>query len=334
MRHLFFIVAVLSLVLGLPACNSDDGGGGPDGNGDGLHGVLFTDANAEHLAGTVAAALNLFPGINGAYILLTGAVDSYGFFEGEPMPADGYDLGDLGICSTGQAVAKWKDLDDSKTLTAGDTVSLEVTDCDDEISGTLDLSFTEVAYALTRADISYDLVTEETVGGTPETGTMTAAYQLEVNRVDIPTEGIIITHRVPDQTDGGSGLLATLNGETTYEMGCFNLYYSINLATGGYVLSEPYAVFKLPDYGVMTMESWGLLAFEFPNGDTPVKGQTKLLAQSGSTPCSRLDIPGDGVDSNDSFLNLTVVNGSSVTLSGATEGGSPFFFNTTWSDLD
>ena len=152
--------------------------------------------------------------------------------------------------------------------------------------------------------------------GTPQTGTLTADYTLEVNRVDFPVEGIILTHRVPDQTDGGAALRATIDGETVYEMGCFHLYYVVDLQTGGYVLSEPYAVFKLPDYGVMTMISYGMAAFEFPNGDTPVKGSTTLRAESGSTPCSALDIPGGGVDSNDSFLTITVVDAGAVTLNG------------------
>ena len=136
MNRTFLVVISLFVAFGVSACNDNDGGdGGPNGNGDDLHGVFFTETNAEVLASKAAAALNIFPGVNGAYVVIIHAVENHGFFEGEPMPADGYDLGDLGLCSSGQAVAKWKDVDDSKTLTAGDTVALDLTDCDARSAG-------------------------------------------------------------------------------------------------------------------------------------------------------------------------------------------------------
>ena len=88
-------VLLLSILLaiGLFACSDDDN---VNGVVDTTQGVRFTQDNATPLAAAVAEALNLFPGLNGIYLVAVNAVETFGSFGGE-MPEEGYDLGNLGI---------------------------------------------------------------------------------------------------------------------------------------------------------------------------------------------------------------------------------------------
>ncbi len=333
MRRLLLLVMLSALALAPVACNdSDDDGGGPTNGEDDLYGVLFTAANAEHLAGVAASTLDFFSGINRAFLQVLDAIETHGFYDGYPMPEEGYDLGDLGICSTGTVVAKWMDLDDSRSLSRGDTVHLDITDCDGEVSGTLDLAFTSASTELTGAEITYDLVIEEILDGTPQTETISADYTVEVYE-DPAYDVLAVSHQVADKTDGGAGLTTAIDGETAFEIGCFHIYFSMNVETGGFRISEPFAVFEVADEGVMTMSSQSMEFFDFSRSDAPVSGDCFLRAEAGTTPCSRLDVSGDGVVSNASYLRLTVIEDGTVTLAGETDDGEDILVVSSWDEL-
>jgi hypothetical protein len=124
-----------------------------------------------------------------------------------------------------------------------------------------------------------------------------------------------------------------VEGETEYRIGCFNLQWTLDLEQGSFSLLQPFAVFSVPGYGIMTMEAFGRPPLVFESGGYPASGDFTLLAQSGATPCAALEIGADGVDSNDSLLALTATGGGDVTLVGQTAAVAPFTVETSWDAL-
>ena len=157
MKRTLFVLLSLLLALGVYACGDDDGPSGP-GVTDTTQGVLFCQENAEQLAGAVVSALDTFPGLHGVYLLARATVASYVIPDGEPMPAEGYALGDLGLCSSGQAVGTWLDADDDQALSDGDTVTLDFMECSGEITGSLQMNFNSVSDAVTNLDLDLHLI--------------------------------------------------------------------------------------------------------------------------------------------------------------------------------
>ena len=88
-----------------------------------------------------------------------------------------------------------------------------------------------------------------TLRDTFEVETIQGRFGMEVSMPAEPTDPIVFTYQVSDPTDGGAGFSVALDGVTVYEMGCFDLRYTVDPLTGGFVLSEPYALFRVPAAG-------------------------------------------------------------------------------------
>lgn len=339
MRHLvrarwisgFLLLPLLSVPIG--GCGGDDGPNG-DGNGDGDDaGILFTASNVKEVARIACGGLEIFPRLSGTILAMIQAVEPRAGRESRgPAPASLHDLGDLGLCATGESNLSWDDVDGDQAPSGGDVLTLAMVDCDGELNGTIALLLHEAAYALTAADATLDLTIGEVVDGVPQAESLTGAFRVEVNRVPGPPERAIFRYVVV-QTDGASRVQLVRNGETAYAMGCFNLYYIFEPASGAFTLSEPLAVFRIPGLGVMSMQSWGSPPLVFANGAYPESGEAKFYAYSTATPCAGLDIGGQGVDSNDSVFRLTATGGGGVSLAGTTDEGSSFTVNTAWTEL-
>jgi len=313
----------------LAACGGDGGGA----NGDDSAGVSFTEASAADLAGIAASAIEIFPRLSAAYQGIVEAIDAQnGGGVGSSTKAV-IDIGDIGLCSTGQSNLIWDDVDDDQVLSANDICTLELVDCDDEINGTVAFDFREVAYAKTVADIDLDVTLANASDGQAGSRSLQGRFRAEINGVPGPPELAIARYVVVDNSDPTLGLVAELDREAEFALGCFSLYFTTNLETGGYALAEPFAVFKVARAGVMSIEAFGMPPLDFANGQYPISGKIGFYAQSGATPCTALGIDEEGVDSNDSFCTLTATGGGDVALEGETIDGTPFTVDTTWDEL-
>ncbi|MGB8330860.1 MAG: hypothetical protein WCE62_12090, partial [Polyangiales bacterium] len=202
------------LTMSLAAC----GGGTSTSNGDDSAGVSFTEANATELAGIAASAIELFPRIGAGYQGIVEAIDAQNT-AGMGLSAKALiDIGDIGLCSTGQSNLIWDDADDDEELSATDIATLELVDCDDEINGTLAFGFLEVAYTKTVADIDLDVTLSNALEGEASSESLQGRFQVEVNGVPGPPELAIARYVVVDNSDPSLGVLARLDGEPEFAL--------------------------------------------------------------------------------------------------------------------
>lgn len=323
MRKLLPVCVGSLVILFFAACN-DDGNNG--GGGDGLTGVYFTQQNAAEMVGPVASFVDFLPGLSQAINAVIAKIDA---LSAPALPAGIIDLGDLGMCTTGQATATWSDADDSGDLSAGDVLSVQVTNCDGEVSGTLTMAVLTSGTDSGSGDLDLSLTIKDEVGGVTQTLAVSGKFRLEVEGSQ---GGMAYRYLVPQNTDGSLGVKAILNGTTAYEMGCFNFYFTFQ-QDGTYTLSEPVANVRIPGEGILSMSEWGAEPMAFTGDSVPVSGQLSFWAEAFSLPCARLDIPAGGVDANDSKCVLTATGGGNMTLEGQTADGQPFTVHTTWDDI-
>jgi hypothetical protein len=333
MKRVSMIVMILALAVLPPGCglnDDDDGAGGGDGTSGA---VSFSADNATSAVGMFAAIIDPFSQASMASLALVQAAEAAaGSAASLHSPRGLVELGDLGICDSGSSPATWDDRDDDGTLTAGDVLALTLVECDGVTAGSMSLTMDDVGYALTSATVVMEATTEEVEGPTTSTNVIAGRFRLEMNRVPEPAQAICRL-LVSDQSDASQWLTLRTNGTTILELGCFNLYFTFDLEGSGFTLSEPFAVFHIPPAGIMSLDSWGLTALSFPDGTTPVAGQARFVARSSATPCGALGVPGNGIDSNDSFLILTASAGGHLTLTGEAANGAPFSLEVNWDEI-
>jgi hypothetical protein len=329
------IPSILALIFLPLACSEDDDGGG--GGGGESAAVSFTAANANSAAAMFASTVSPFAEASLAGLAVVQAAEAAagGLATGgvaEETARDLVELGDLGLCDSGQSTGTWDDQDGDQELSTGDVLEVVLTACDDVTSGSLTLTLEEVDYALTTATAVLEATIEDGDRAASITG-LSGAFRVEMNRVPDPPL-FICRSLVSEQSDPAQRLILTSDGVVVLEVGCFNLYFTFDLDGGGFTLSEPLAVFRIPEAGIMSVASWGLPALTFPDRETPEAGQVRFVAFSSATPCAALGVPGDGIDSNESYLVLTATGGGNVTLVGQAADGTPISVETTWDQLD
>lgn len=326
---LSLLLAAFSLLLGV-GCGDDDGG--VTGDGDGMHGVLFTSNNAPSAVGYFASVLDLTISINRAQGALLAAIDAATNTKRENA-LDQVDLGDLGICDTGQSHGVWNDNDGDGSLSVGDGIELTVTQCDDISHGTLSLLVVQYSATGVLLDVTFDLSISEVNNQQTHTMHVTGHYGCAITQEDGPQNQIVVQDMVAEQTDAASQLIVTLDGARLFAIGCFNLYYIVDPTYSSFRLSEPVVVFNVPGQGVMSVGAYGLPMLVFDGKGVPISGQVEFWAESWATPCTALGVPSGGVDANDSHLTVTATAGGGLTISGRTAGGDPFSLDLQWSDI-
>jgi hypothetical protein len=334
MKREWVIPTILVLIFLPMACSEDDDNGG----GDGSAAVSFTAANANSAAAMFASTVSPFveASLAGLAVVQAAETAAGGLATGGVTAGTARDLvelGDLGLCDTGQSIGTWDDRDGDQTLSAGDVLEVTFMACDDVTSASLTLMLEDVGYALTTAAAVLEATFVDVDRAAAATSGLFGAFRVEMNRVPEPPL-FICRLLVSAQNDPLQRLILTSDDVAVLEVGCFNLYFTFELDGGGFTLSEPLAVFRIPDAGIMSIESWGLPALTFPDRETPEAGQVRFVAYSFATPCAALGVPGDGIDSNESYLVLTATGGGNVTLVGQAADGAPIAVETTWDQLD
>jgi hypothetical protein len=334
MKGLWVFPMILAMVF-LPLACSDDDEEGEGGGGNAA--VAFTAGNASSAAAMFAATVSPFAEVSLAGLAVVQAAETAaGGFATHGTAAstarDLVELGDLGLCDSGQSTGTWDDRDGDLTLSAGDVLEVTLAACDDITSASLTLTLADVGYALTTATAVFEADIVD-VDQTAATSGLSGAFRVEMNRVPEPPL-FICRLLVSAQSDPTQHLGVTSDGVAAMDLGCFNLYFTFDLDSGGFTLSEPLAVFRIADAGIMSIQSWGLPALTFPDSETPETGQVRFVAYSSATPCAALGVPGDGIDSNESFLVLTATGGGNITLMGQAADGAPIAVETTWDQLD
>lgn len=110
-----------------------DGNGNGNGNGDDGAGIRFTESNVRDIARVVCAGLEIFPQLSRIELAMVQADESLRPGDPRSSPRVLGDLGDIGLCTTGESILWWSDTDGDEALSAGDSLRLELIDCDDEV---------------------------------------------------------------------------------------------------------------------------------------------------------------------------------------------------------
>ncbi|HKI84992.1 MAG TPA: hypothetical protein VKA63_11735 [Candidatus Krumholzibacteria bacterium] len=329
------LALVLSLALVISSLFLGAGCGGDDdvtGGGDGMHGVYFTSNNAPYALSYFASVLDLTISVNRAKGVLLAAVDAAS--NQKRVSALGQvDLGDLGLCDTGQSHGVWNDSDGDGILSVGDSIELTATDCDDISRGTLTLVVLSITGPSVLLDVTVDLTINEIENQQTHTTHIMGHYACAITAEGDPVSQIVVQDMVAEQTDSASQLSVTLDGVQLFTIGCFNLYYIVDPGYSSFRLSEPLVVFKVPGQGVMSLGAYGLPMLVFDGNGVPISGQVEFWAESFATPCSALGIPSGGVDANDSHFSVTANGNGSFTITGQTDSGAPFSFDVQWDDI-
>jgi hypothetical protein len=326
MRSTRRLIAGCVIVLFAAACGGDGGGGGGGGGGEPTA-VSFTPQNAVALAGQAAACLDFFAQLTRTVAALS---DRLVGATGSGTPGEEIDLGDLGLCATGQAVATFTDVDGDGAPSTGDAVRLQLTACDGQADGTLTVTIV-TAGDFPVADLAVDVTVRDQVDGALKTVIMSGEFQVQIEPAGPGT--LAIRFQVADNTASAPGLLTTVNGTIACDLGCFNIFFAVHAGDGSFEVSYPLAVFAIPGQGVMSLGGWGMPAVVFDADGVPQSGQLGLYPESSVLPCARIGVGGGGIDTNDSVCTITAAAGGAVTVAGRTAGGSPFSLQTTWDDL-
>lgn len=329
------LALVLSLALAMTSLFLGTGCGGDDdvtGGGDGMHGVFFTSNNAPNALGYFASVLDLTISVNRAQGALFAAVEAASN-QKTSAALSPVDLGDLGICDTGQSHGVWNDNDNDGQLSVGDGIELTATNCDDISQGNLTLIVLSITGSSVLLDVTIDLTITEFENQQTHTTQVNGHYACGITAEGNPVSQIVVQDMVAEQTDTESQLIVTQDGVHLFTIGCFNLYYIVDPSYSSVRLSEPLVVFSVPGQGVMSLGAYGLPMLVFDGNGVPISGEVEFWGESFATPCSALGIPSGGVDSSGAHFTVTATGGGGLSIEGATAGGDPFSLNLLWSDI-
>lgn len=310
---------VMLAVLGIPGCGGSGGDDGGDDDGSATTGTIFDQNNTVAAAELAAATMSFFPEFTEL-----GQQVVFSLSDADPSNSPF----DLPLCmNAGSALLSWNDADTSGGLSAGDTTSLLLTDCDIDgiASGTVNFVFTSVDLDQVLPDsvgltVSVDLNIVDGV----DTAAFTANFAANMNTPDYINFSYNYTaDDLPDQK-----LSVSENGVELYQFGCFNVSHALN--TG-----DPLGTYNLDPNGVMNVSNniMSLL------GDTPLsfvndamESGTKRLWGVSIPECTALGVPSTGVSGdNGSYVLMEALGGGNVRLHTLDATGTEFFtVDTTW----
>ncbi len=329
------LALVLSLALAMSSLFLGAGCGGEDdvtGGGDGMHGVYFTSNNAPYALGYFASVLDLTISVNRAKGALLAAVEAASNQKTSAVLSP-VDLGDMGLCETGQSHGVWNDNDNDGQLSVADEIELTATNCDDISQGNLTLIVLSLTGSSVLLDVTLDLTISEIEGQQTHTTHVTGHYACAITAEGNPVSQFVVQDMVAEQTDTASQLSVVRDGVHLFTIGCFNLYYIVDPSYSSFRLSEPLVVFDVPGQGVMSLGAYGLPMLVFDGEGVPISGQVEFWGESFATPCSALGIPSGGVDSSGAHFTVTATGSGGLSIEGTTGGGDTFSFSVQWSDV-
>ncbi|MBI5017808.1 MAG: hypothetical protein HZB55_20240 [Deltaproteobacteria bacterium] len=339
-RRVLKVGSAILLAGVLGASCGGSGGGGGDGGGD-VSGFKFNDANMETAAATGTSLVDFFPAVGRFALVMVDAVPSAAAKRlsasrmSDPM--------DMEMCWSGSSMMTWDDTDNNSEISAGDALTLTLTNCDmtgegSKATGSAEFTFTSVAPSL-AADVVLDLDIADTVDGKPETETIGGSFPMQVALGVDPVYQYTVTYGGKSRSDV---LTQTLNGKEQ-KFGCFDVSHKFSpMDDTEEILVRGIANVAGKIMQVGTYFGDNFMTFDASAGDggEPVGGSLWLLSFDGRpnvglAPCNAVGSPGQ-VDSDDSSLLLTATGGGNITLGLYLNGNNQIptkTIETTWGAL-
>jgi hypothetical protein len=312
----------LVFLLGIMSTLGSGGGGNHNGgsaSGDTPSGVTafnFDAGNTLAAARSAASAMAFFPDFTSMarQILATLAASSP---DNSPF--------DLAMCANaGHAMLTWIDADHNGDLSMGDSAALLLTNCDMDRSGaattgTVKLGVTSAAATPPSTSVGVNASMNLTVNKAPDTTLITGSFKATSNT----TNNADFTYVYATSRSTSQKLTATKNGGALYELGCFNVTETFNIADGA-------GTFKLASSGVvnaaeslMNLAGGGQLAFI----SNRLESGGQHLLSSPTPACAAVGAPGGAGGADGSHINMEALGGGHLRLH--TFDGSNLEVNTT-----
>ena len=300
---LVFLLGILSTL----------GSGGGNNNGGSVSGeppssitaFNFDAGNTLDAARSAASAMAFFPNFTSTarQIQTTLAASSP---DNSP-----FDISMSMCANAGHAMLTWIDADHSGNLSMGDSAALLLTNCDLDRSGaaatgTVKLGITNVHTTPPPDSVGVNVSVNLTVNKAPDTTTLTGNFKATsstANNTDF-------TYTYTTSDSAAQKLIATKNGGALFELGCFNVTETFNIADSA-------GTYKLASSGVvnaaeslMSLADGGHLAFISNHLES---GSQHLL--SSSTPaCAAVGAPGGADGADGSHIDMEALGGDNLRL--------------------
>ena len=310
---------LLSVTLGLMNCGG--GGGGGDGGGTGpvseFGAYNFTAANMETAASIAANTTGFWPPFSQ---ITFGMMEQ---LQTSPTPTAGQPH-DLGMCISGTGTFTWTDKDLGNTLSEGDAVAMNFSNCDvgsqtehEYLNGTVNLLFTTVLSGPTTtfaADVTIDVTSQSVTSQSTDTVGFSGALHVSV----VIINGDNVTFNYTPGTQNGV-ITAKVNGTTAYELGCFNANHKFNMLTpmqNNYLyMLEPSTVIKTSNK-IMSLMPAGYMGFREGTPDEYADFFGSQLISLSIPECPALGVPNGVGDSDGNYIKwfAPTLGGDEVTL--------------------
>jgi hypothetical protein len=293
-------------VIILSSCSSGDGDGG--GDSDSLSGITafnFTADNTVSAAELAAAAMSFFP----AFTEIGHTV----IMELVPPAVPGNFPVNLMLCAnSGSSILSWFDADNSSDLTAGDTASLQFTDCDvdgsgDSLTGAVDFVVTSIDLGAIPSSVDLTVSVDLDVDISPDIITYVASFG-----VNASTENNALYIYDYSANDSLSQKLAVAeNGTTRFQLGCFNVAQSYSPGTPDTYSLSPGGAINASGK-IMSIASGPSPSLVFSN-DMIETGTRRLLSIS-APGCAAIGTLNGVGDSDGSYIEMEALGGGQVRL--------------------
>lgn len=300
------VIILLGGVSILPSCSSGDGDG--DGDSDSISGITafnFTADNTVSAAEFAAAAISFFPAFT--------EIGHNVIMELVPPAVPGNFPVNLMLCAnSGSSVLSWTDADNSSDLTAGDTASLQFTDCEidgggDSLTGAIGFVVNGIDLAATPSSIDLTVSIDLDVDIAPDIITYAASFG-----VNASTENnSLYTYGYSANDSLGQKLAVAENGTTRFQLGCFNVVQSYSPGSPGTYSLSPGGAINASGK-IMSIASGPSPSLVFSN-DMIETGTRRLLSIS-APGCAAIGTLNGVGDSDGSYIEMEALGGGQVRL--------------------
>lgn len=308
--HVRAMAGGLVFLLGILSTLGSGGGKNNDGSVSGatpssITAFNFDAGNTLDAAHSAAAAMAFFPNFTSTarQIQTTLAASSP---DNSP-----FDISVSMCANAGHAMLTWIDADHSGDLSIGDSAALLLTNCDLDRSGatatgTVKLGVTSVDASPPSDSVGVNASVNLAVNKAPDTTILTGYFKATsstANNADF-------TYTYTTSGSASQKLTATKNGGALFELGCFNVTETFNIADGA-------GTYKLASSGVvnaakslMSLANGRQLAFISNHLES---GNQHLL--SSSTPaCAAVGAPAGAGGADGSHIDMEALGGDTVRL--------------------
>ncbi len=305
-RNSLLVVVLSCILLIMNACGSDSSDGGVVVYSD--HSAFnFDAANTEVASEIAASTMSFFP----IYAELSQTVITV-FGIVEPMYSP-FNLSAI-LCVSGIAIMYWYDNDLSRDFSAGDSASLQLTDCDlmngtgDTVSGSIDIAFSTVDESQPGFSSTHAATVDLTIGSATDAKGFVSMFSGSVDTAD----GINYSSAYKAADTNDQTLTITENGVDYLTLGCFSVtttYDLLGLLNDRTVDLSFSGVINATDK-ILSLDGGSTVSVLIGIYES---GAQRLLSTSVPN-CASTGTSHDIADSDGSYLDMEMLGGNVVQL--------------------